>query len=93
MTFPSRALIPAIGQVTGTGSFRAVSDRESQEDLVEIVAIVLRLQTNLVRDRCREAESVIPAVISGPYSSRVFLTTCAYRILLSILLFCLENLR
>jgi len=39
---------------------RCSRDRRSQEDHVEIVAIVLRLQTNLVRDRCREAESVIP---------------------------------
>lgn len=39
---------------------RCSRDRRSQEDLVEIVVIVLRLQTNLVRDRCREAESVIP---------------------------------
>lgn len=50
---------------------RCSRDRRSQEDLVEIVVIVLRLQTNLVRDRCREAESVIPIC-----NFRAVLATC-----------------
>lgn len=74
---------------------RCSRDRSSQEDLVEIVAIVLRLQTNLVRDRCREAESVISicnfrAVLGHMLFSR--LDVHIYPTLLDIFIFYLENL-
>lgn len=75
---------------------RCSRDRSSQEDLVEIVAIVLRLQTNLVRDHCREAESVISicnfrAVLATTCFSHDFIYN-TYPALLDIFIFYFENL-
>jgi len=81
---------------------RCSRDRRSQEDLVEIVAIVLRLQTNLVRDRCREAESVIPicnfrAVLGHMLFSRlyiyIYISDFVFQFIrLDIFMFYFENL-
>lgn len=60
MTFLSHALISTIGQDEDLRSSRDTRDRRSRGDLVvDRRRRAARLQTNLVRDRCREAEPVI----------------------------------